>query len=79
MGQDKGGIQPGMVSEQRYYMADLLKNYTDRRFTFPAAPKTAAGNRRCLSQIMTDTFTGLGPFGAILIRLSRTAGERPGW
>jgi molybdopterin-guanine dinucleotide biosynthesis protein A len=63
MGQDKGAIH-WHPKEQRYYMTDLLKNYTNEVYIScrtdqceeidPAYP------------VLTDTFTGLGPLGAIL-------------
>lgn len=63
MGHDKGAIN-WHQKEQRYHMADLLKHYTNEVYIScrtdqqqdidPAYPA------------LTDTFTGLGPFGAIL-------------
>jgi molybdopterin-guanine dinucleotide biosynthesis protein A len=61
MGQDKGGIQ-WHGREQRYYMADLLKNYTDKVYISCREDQQVDAAYHKL----TDTFTGLGPFGAIL-------------
>lgn len=63
MGEDKGVIN-WHGKDQRYYMADLLKNYTDSVFIScrPDQRDDIDDNY----QTLPDTFTGLGPFGAIL-------------
>jgi molybdopterin-guanine dinucleotide biosynthesis protein A len=63
MGHDKSTIN-WFGKEQRYYMADLLKDYCDEVYLSCRAEQQqdiAAGY-----QTLPDTFTGLGPFGAIL-------------
>jgi molybdopterin-guanine dinucleotide biosynthesis protein A len=63
MGHDKSIIN-WFGKEQRYYMADLLKEYCDEVYLSCRAEQQqeiAAGY-----QTLPDTFTGLGPFGAIL-------------
>ncbi len=50
--------------EQQYYMADLLKNYCEEVFiSCTEEQKPALDNDY---KIITDSFTGLGPYGAIL-------------
>lgn len=63
MGQDKGAIN-WHRKEQRYYMADLLKNYADEVYISCRADQQQAIDTNY--PVLTDTFTGLGPFGAIL-------------
>ncbi|MES2274498.1 MAG: NTP transferase domain-containing protein [Bacteroidota bacterium] len=63
MGQDKGVIN-WHQKEQRYYMADLLKNYTDNVYISCRADQQQEVDPAY--QTLPDTFTGLGPFGAIL-------------
>lgn len=63
MGQDKAAIH-WHDKQQRYYMADLLKNYTDNVYISCRAGQQMDVNPAYLT--LTDTFTGLGPFGAIL-------------
>ncbi len=63
MGHDKSTIN-WFGKEQRYYMADLLKEYCDEVYLSCRAEQQqeiAAGY-----PTLPDTFTGLGPFGAIL-------------
>lgn len=61
MGHDKGLIN-WHGKEQQYYMADLLKNICDDVYiSCRPDQKTDASYK-----MLTDTFTGLGPFGAIL-------------
>jgi molybdopterin-guanine dinucleotide biosynthesis protein A len=63
MGQDKGAIN-WHQKEQRYHMADLLKNYTDQVYISCRASQQPDVDPAY--QTLPDTFTGLGPFGAIL-------------
>ena len=63
MGQDKGGIN-WHGKDQRYYMADLLKNYTDKVFISCRADQQQEID--AAYQPLPDTFTGMGPYGAIL-------------
>jgi len=63
MGTDKGAIN-WYGKDQRYYMADLLKNYTDKVFISCRADQQQDIDPAY--QTLPDTFTGLGPFGAIL-------------
>lgn len=63
MGQDKGAIN-WYQKEQRYHMADLLKNYVDEVYISCRAEQQQAVDPAYAT--LTDTFTGLGPFGAIL-------------
>lgn len=63
MGHDKSTIN-WFGKEQRYYMADLLKEYCDEVYLSCRAEQqseVAAGYHT-----LPDTFTELGPFGAIL-------------
>jgi molybdopterin-guanine dinucleotide biosynthesis protein A len=63
MGHDKSAIN-WFGKEQRYYMADLLKVYCEDVYIScrtEQQQEIAAGY-----QTLPDTFTGLGPFGAIL-------------
>ncbi|WP_202020400.1 NTP transferase domain-containing protein [Mucilaginibacter mali] len=63
MGQDKGAIN-WHGKDQRYYMADLLKGYTDNVYISCRADQQH--DIDAVYQTLPDTFTGLGPFGAIL-------------
>lgn len=63
MGQDKGAIQ-WHRKQQRYHLADLLKNYTDEVYISCGADQQHDVDPAYPT--LTDTFTGLGPFGAIL-------------
>ncbi|GAB3924644.1 NTP transferase domain-containing protein [Mucilaginibacter myungsuensis] len=63
MGEDKGSIN-WHGKEQRYHMADLLKNYTDKVFISCRPDQQQDIDPQY--HTLTDTFTGLGPFGAIL-------------
>jgi molybdopterin-guanine dinucleotide biosynthesis protein A len=63
MGVDKGAIN-WYGKEQRYYMADMLQDYCDDVFISCRAEQRQdvdAGYNT-----LPDTFTGLGPYGAIL-------------
>lgn len=64
MGQDKGAMH-WYGREQRYHMADLLKQHCKEVFIScrdTAQAQTIDSNYQTLG----DTFTGLGPYGAIL-------------
>jgi molybdopterin-guanine dinucleotide biosynthesis protein A len=63
MGQDKGGIN-WHGKHQRYHMADMLKSYTDNVYISCRADQHQEIDP--LYQTLPDTFTGMGPFGAIL-------------
>lgn len=63
MGQDKGAINLHGKS-QRYYVADLLKNLTGNVFISCRTEQQSDIDPDY--QTLADTFTGLGPFGAIL-------------
>jgi len=63
IGQDKGTIN-WHGKDQRYYMADLLKKYTDKVYISCRADQQQEINTAY--QNLPDTFTGIGPFGAIL-------------
>lgn len=63
MGQDKGTIN-WHGKDQRYHMADLLKNYTDNVYISCRADQQQDIDPDYPA--LPDTFTGLGPFGAIL-------------
>lgn len=63
MGQDKGAMD-WHGKEQQYYMADLLKNYTGDVFISCRADQQQGIDPAYPT--IADTFTGLGPFGAIL-------------
>jgi len=63
MGTDKGAIN-WYGKEQRYYMADLVKQYCEDVYI-----SCRADQKQDISagyHALPDTFTGLGPFGAIL-------------
>jgi molybdopterin-guanine dinucleotide biosynthesis protein A len=63
MGYDKGMIA-WHGKEQQYYLADLLKSLCNEVYIscLPIGQKETDNNY----QTITDTFTGLGPYGAIL-------------
>lgn len=63
MGYDKGAVN-WHGREQRYHMADLLKNYCKE--VFISCRDEQKETIDPAYQTLTDTFTGLGPFGAIL-------------
>jgi molybdopterin-guanine dinucleotide biosynthesis protein A len=64
MGFDKGAVN-WYGKEQRYYMADLLKKHCDKVYiSCRDAEQQKEIDPKYLS--MPDTFTGLGPYGAIL-------------
>ncbi|MBC7401044.1 MAG: NTP transferase domain-containing protein [Mucilaginibacter sp.] len=63
MGHDKSTIN-WFGKEQRYYIADLLKEYCDDVFISCRAEQQQ--DVATDYNILSDTFTGLGPFGAIL-------------
>lgn len=63
MGTDKAGIN-WHGNEQQYYMADLLKNYCQDVFISCRDDQRAGIDPNY--QTLPDTFTGLGPYGAIL-------------
>ena len=63
MGFDKSTVNI-YGKEQRYYMADLLKNYCNEVFISCRADQNE--NIDVGYKAIEDTFTGLGPFGAIL-------------
>lgn len=63
MGRDKGSIN-WHQQEQRYYMADMLKNYAGEVYISCRADQQQEIDPAYPT--IADTFTGLGPFGAIL-------------
>nr|WP_255670513.1 NTP transferase domain-containing protein [Mucilaginibacter sp. UR6-11] len=63
MGVDKGTIT-WYGKEQRYHLADLIKTYCDDVFISCRADQQTAIEDGY--NTLPDTFTGLGPFGAIL-------------
>lgn len=63
MGKDKGGMQ-WHGKEQRYHMADMLKNYTNEVYISCRADQQEIIDSKY--PLIADTFTGLGPYGAIL-------------
>lgn len=63
MGFDKGAVN-WHGKEQRYYMADMLKSFCDEVFISCRPDQQTEIDNKYLS--IADTFTGLGPFGAIL-------------
>lgn len=64
MGQDKGTMQ-WHGKEQRYYMADLLQKYCQEEVFISCRPEQAADLDENYKSL-PDTFSGLGPYGAIL-------------
>jgi len=63
MGYDKSSIE-WHGKEQRYYMADLLKQYCDEIFISCRADQQNEVDRHY--KTLPDTFVDLGPYGAIL-------------
>ncbi len=63
MGHDKGALN-WYGKEQRYYMADMLKEYCDEVFISCRAVQQQEIDSTY--RTLADTFTGLGPYGAIL-------------
>lgn len=63
MGFDKGKVN-WFGKEQRYYMADLLKPLC--REVFISCREDQTNDVNLGYNVLTDTFTGLGPYGAIL-------------
>ncbi len=63
MGFDKGAVE-WHGKEQRYYMADLLRQFCDGVFISCRSDQQQQIDPAYSS--LPDTFTGLGPFGAIL-------------
>jgi len=62
MGFDKGAVN-WYGKEQRYYMADLLKNFCNEVYISRSSEQQEIDEQYL---VLTDTFTGLGPYGAIL-------------
>ena len=71
MGTDKGALN-WYGKEQRYFMADLLKNYCDE--VYISCREEQKQDIEASYQTLSDTFTNLGPFGAILSAFR----EKPG-
>ena len=71
MGTDKGALN-WHGKEQRYFMADLLKTYCDEVYISCRAEQKQ--DIQSNYQTLPDTFTNLGPFGAILSAFR----EKPG-
>jgi molybdenum cofactor guanylyltransferase len=63
MGQDKGAMQ-WHGKEQRYFMADLLKEFCEEVFISCRTEQQAEVSSHY--KALPDTFIGLGPYGAIL-------------
>nr|WP_294796292.1 NTP transferase domain-containing protein [uncultured Mucilaginibacter sp.] len=63
MGHDKGAVN-WHGTEQRYYMADMLGDFCSDVYLSCRSEQTQAIEKQY--QTIEDTFTGLGPFGAIL-------------
>jgi molybdopterin-guanine dinucleotide biosynthesis protein A len=63
MGHDKGSIR-WHGKEQRFYMADLLGQFC--KDVFISCRAEQENDFETTYRAITDTFTGLGPFGAIL-------------
>jgi molybdopterin-guanine dinucleotide biosynthesis protein A len=63
MGYDKSSIE-WHGKEQRYYMADLLKQYCDEVFISCRADQQNEMDSHY--KTLPDTFVDLGPYGAIL-------------
>jgi molybdopterin-guanine dinucleotide biosynthesis protein A len=63
MGYDKGTVN-WHGKEQRYHVADLLKTYCDE--VFISCRKEQKQEISTAYNTLEDTFTGLGPFGALL-------------
>jgi len=62
MGFDKGTVK-WYDKEQRYYMADMLRTYCNEVFISLSSPQKEMVEEY---PVLTDTFTNLGPYGAIL-------------
>jgi molybdopterin-guanine dinucleotide biosynthesis protein A len=62
MGFDKGAVD-WHGKEQRYYMADLLKDFCADVYISRSSIEQDIDTKY---QALTDTYTGLGPYGAIL-------------
>ena len=63
MGHDKGAVN-WHGTEQRYYVVDMLRAFCSEVYLSCRAEQADAFDKRY--QTIEDTFTGLGPFGAIL-------------
>jgi molybdenum cofactor guanylyltransferase len=63
MGHDKGAVN-WHGTEQRYYMADMLANFCSDVYLSCRKEQTQTFDTHY--QMIEDSFTGLGPFGAIL-------------
>ncbi len=63
MGYDKGSIK-WYGKEQQYYLSDLLKNVCNEVYISCRADQQKEIDEKY--QLLPDTFTGLGPYGAIL-------------
>ncbi|MFD0749081.1 NTP transferase domain-containing protein [Mucilaginibacter calamicampi] len=63
MGHDKGAVN-WHGTEQRYYLADLLGSFCSEVYLSCRAEQAQTFDSQY--QTVEDTFTGLGPFGAIL-------------
>ncbi|QEC65710.1 molybdopterin-guanine dinucleotide biosynthesis protein MobA [Mucilaginibacter ginsenosidivorans] len=63
MGFDKGAVN-WFGKEQRYYMADILKPMCNE--VFISCREDQRQQIPVAYNVLTDTFTGLGPYGAIL-------------
>ncbi len=68
MGHDKGAVN-WHGTEQRYYMADMLNSFCSEVYISCRDEQTQAIDPQY--QTLEDTFTGLGPFGAILSAFRR--------
>ena len=66
MGYDKGAIK-WHGKEQRYYMAGLLKDICDEVFISCRAEQQNGIDPNY--KVLADTYTGVGPYGAILTAL----------
>ena len=63
MGRDKSSI-PWHGKEQQYYMADLLRPLCNDVFISHRKEQASETNENY--KTLTDTYTGIGPYGAIL-------------
>ncbi|MEO8569023.1 MAG: NTP transferase domain-containing protein [Ginsengibacter sp.] len=63
MGRDKSSIE-WYGKEQQYYMADLLKPLCNKVYISHRHGQEAQTNKNY--KILIDTYTGIGPYGAIL-------------
>jgi molybdopterin-guanine dinucleotide biosynthesis protein A len=63
MGRDKSSI-PWHGKEQQYYMADILKSLCNEVFISHRKEQELETNENY--KILVDTYTGIGPYGAIL-------------